>query len=77
MIFISRNFLSGKGDMNITMVMGAIEVVCRVVLASVMVNFVSFYGIWWATGLTWLIAGLVGIGRYMSGKWKTKAIVNN
>jgi len=77
MIFISRNFLSGTGDMNITMVMGAIEVVCRVVLASVMVNFVSFYGIWWATGLTWLIAGLVGIGRYMSGKWKTKAIVNN
>jgi putative MATE family efflux protein len=77
MIFISRNFLSGTGDMNITMVMGATEVVCRVALASIMVNYTSFYGIWWATGLTWTIAGTVGIIRYFSGKWKTKAIVNS
>lgn len=77
MIFISRNFLSGTGDMNITMVMGATEVVCRVALASLMVNYTSFYGIWWATGLTWTIAGAVGVIRYISGKWKTKAIVNN
>jgi len=75
MIFITRNFLSGAGDMNITMLMGITEVICRVVLANILVNYVSFYGIWWATGLTWVIAAAVGIIRYMTGKWKTKAIV--
>ncbi|NLC18600.1 MAG: MATE family efflux transporter [Clostridiales bacterium] len=77
MIFITRNFLSGAGDMNIAMLMGITEVICRVLLANILVNFVSFYGIWWATGLTWVLAAAVGIIRYMTGKWKTKAIVND
>jgi len=77
MIFITRNFLSGAGDMNIAMLMGITEVICRVLLANILVNYVSFYGIWWATGLTWVLAAVVGIIRYMTGKWKTKAIVNN
>lgn len=77
MIFISRNFLSGTGDIQFTMLMGVSEVVCRVALSVIMVKYVSFYGIWWATGLTWTITGIIGIVRYSSGIWKTKAIVNN
>lgn len=77
MIFVSRNFLSGAGDISVPMFMGATEVVCRVAMASIMVNFVSFYGVWWATGLTWAITAAVGIIRYLSGKWKTKSIVHN
>lgn len=77
MIFISRNFLSGTGDIQFTMLMGVSEVVCRVALSVILVNFVSFYGIWWATGLTWTITGAIGIIRYSLGIWKTKAIVNN
>ena len=77
MIFITRNFLNGTGDVNITLAMGATEVIGRVALASVMVNFVSFYGIWWATGLTWTLTSMVGVARYLSGRWKAKTIVNH
>lgn len=75
MIFVTRNFLSGAGDISVTMVMGATEVICRVALAYILVQFTSYYGIWWATGINWLITAIVGIIRYMTGKWKTKAIV--
>lgn len=76
MIFITRNFLSGAGDISAAMIMGATEVVCRIVLANVLALFISYYGIWWATGINWLITALVGIFRYSTGKWKTKAIIH-
>lgn len=77
MIFITRNFLSGTGDINIPMIMGITEMVCRVVLANVLTLFLSFYGIWWATALNWFITSLVGIIRVASGKWKTKSLVHS
>lgn len=75
MIFVSRNFLSGTGDINIPMIMGFTEVICRVVLANVLTIYFSFYGIWWATAINWFITCLVGIIRVASGKWTTKSIV--
>lgn len=75
MIFVSRNFLSGTGDINIPMVMGITEVICRVILANVLTIYIGFYGIWWATAINWFITSLVGIIRVETGKWKTKSIV--
>lgn len=75
MIFVSRNFLSGAGDIRIPLVMGFTEVVCRVILANVLTIPLGFYGIWWATAINWLITALVGILRVASGKWKNKSIV--
>lgn len=75
MIFVSRNFLSGTGDIRIPMVMGFVEVICRVFFAVVLPNFIGFYGIWWSTALTWVITAIVGIVREWTGIWKTKSIV--
>lgn len=76
MIFTSRNFLSGAGDIHVPMFMGFIEVVCRVVFALILPIFIGVYGIWWATSINWAVTSLVGMLRVASGKWKTKAIVN-
>lgn len=75
MIFVSRNFLSGTGDIRIPMVMGFVEVICRVFFAVVLPNFIGFYGIWWSTALTWVFTAIVGIVREWTGIWKTKSIV--
>ncbi len=75
MIFVSRNFLSGTGDIAIPMVMGITEVICRVVLANVLTIFFGYYGIWWATGINWVITAIVGIAREASGKWQQKSLI--
>lgn len=75
MIFISRNFLSGAGDISVPMIMGITEVICRVLLANILTIFFGFYGIWWATALNWLVTAIVGIIRAATGKWKKKSIL--
>jgi Na+-driven multidrug efflux pump len=77
MIFISRNFLSGTGDINIPMIMGMSEVISRVAFANILTAFIGVYGVWWATGLNWLITSLIGIIRVATGKWKTKSIIQS
>jgi Na+-driven multidrug efflux pump len=77
MIFVSRSLLNGAGDVKMTMAMGGSEVLCRVVFAYVLTSIpvIGYMGIWWATGLTWLITGLIGCLRYASGRWKTKSVI--
>lgn len=77
MIFISRNFLSGAGDIKVPLIMGISEVLCRVVLAIILPIYIGRYGIWWATAINWFITSLVGILRVKSGKWKTKALIHD
>ena len=75
MIFVTRNLLSGAGDVKIPMVMGFTEVVSRVIVSLVLASFIGYNGIWWATGLTWFFTSIVGLIRYYSGKWKNKSVV--
>jgi putative MATE family efflux protein len=73
-IFITRNFLSGAGDINFPMVMGFAEVICRVLFSNIISRQIGFKGIYWATVLTWLLTGLLGVLRILSGRWKNKAV---
>lgn len=75
MILITRSFLSGAGDINVPLIMGFTEVVCRILFAVVLTRWIGFYGIWWATALNWCMTAIVGIVRVYSGKWKTKTII--
>lgn len=77
MIYVSRNVLSGAGDMKIPMIMGVSEVLCRVIFANVLTQIpaIGYMGIWWATGLNWFITGAIGIIRYATGRWKNKSVV--
>lgn len=77
MIFITRNFLSGAGDVNIPMAMGITEVICRVLFATLLVMPFGYHGIWWATALTWFFTSCLGILRVLSGKWKNKSIIKS
>lgn len=76
MIFVTRNFLSGAGDINIPMVMGFSEVICRITFAVCLTAWIGYTGIWWATGLNWFLTALVGIFRVLSGKWESKSIIS-
>ncbi|WP_246240386.1 MATE family efflux transporter [Anaerocolumna sedimenticola] len=75
MIFVSRNLISGAGDVKVPMFMGFTEVVCRVVFANLLSGQFGYKGIWWATGLTWTVTCAVGCARYYSGKWKDKSVI--
>ncbi len=75
MIFISRNFLSGTGDINVPMGMGFLEVISRVLMVIILPGYIGMYGIWWATSITWVVTSCVGMLRVATGKWKTKTIV--
>ncbi|HKM00338.1 MAG TPA: MATE family efflux transporter [Mobilitalea sp.] len=75
MIFITRNFLSGSGDIHVPMIMGFTEVVFRVLFSRILSVEIGFHGIFWATSITWFATGILGVLRVMSGKWKNKSII--
>ncbi|NLJ96981.1 MAG: MATE family efflux transporter [Clostridiales bacterium] len=75
LIFITRNFLSGAGDIKIPMIMGLIEVVSRVTLSRYLAGIMGFHGIFLATALTWFITGIVGSLRVISGRWKNRSVI--
>lgn len=76
LIFVTRNFLSGAGDIKIPMIMGLIEVVVRVAVSIYLSGLIGFHGIFWASALTWFATGIFGLIRVVSGKWKNKSIIS-
>lgn len=74
-IFITRNFLSGVGDIKFPLLMGISEVIFRISFVYLFTAWFGFTGIWWATAINWALTAVVGIYRVYSGKWKDKAIV--
>ena len=77
LIYILRAVLSGAGDAGFIMFNGIIEVILRIGLAVLFVQIpgVGIWGIWYTTGLTWLITGLANVLRIAGGKWKNKVTV--
>jgi Na+-driven multidrug efflux pump len=78
MIYVSRNLLSGAGDVKVPMIMGGSEVLSRVIFANVLtaIPVIGYMGIWWATGLNWFVTGLIGCVFYASGRWMNKSIIS-
>jgi putative MATE family efflux protein len=75
MIFVTRNFLSGTGDIKIPMIMGISEVIFRIFFAYLLTWLIGFHGIWWATAINWCLTAVVGIIRVVSGRWKGHSII--
>lgn len=75
LILVSRNFLSGAGDVKIPMIMGIIEVIVRVGISIYLSGAIGFHGIFWASALTWFVTGIFGSIRVISGKWMNKSII--
>ncbi|MDD4113107.1 MAG: MATE family efflux transporter [Herbinix sp.] len=76
LIFVTRNFLSGAGDIKVPMIMGLIEVVVRVTVSIYLSKIIGFQGIFWASALTWFATGIYGSIRVLSGKWMNKSIIS-
>ena len=78
MIYVARSVLNGAGDTAAALLNGIVEVACRVGFAYplTMIPQIGVMGIWWTTVSTWTVTGIIVTGRYLSGKWKTKAIVH-
>lgn len=69
-INMARGILNGVGDALFALINGGVEVVIRIILPVVMtgISFIGVWGIWWSTGLSWLISAAFCIWRYAS--WK-------
>ena len=75
-IYVTRGLLNGANDSTYAFINGGIEVTGRI-LFSVLMVFVAGAGqwsVWLATGLTWLLAGTVGVIRYKQNIWVEKSI---
>ena len=79
MIYITRGLLNGAGDTVYSFMNGIIEMAGRIGLAGPLTRIVGIgvWGVWLATGLTWLITGVASWLRYLNGKWKNKSVVQN
>lgn len=79
MIYVTRNVLNGAGDVKFSMFSGIVEVIGRVGLAKPLtfIPIIGMLSIWFTSGLTWMITGIIGCIRYASGKWESKGIVNS
>ncbi len=78
-IHVTRGFLNGAGDTGYALVNGMAEVLCRIAFSVVLTRIpaIGYRGIWGTTCITWFATALISFIRYLHGKWKSKAIVNN
>ena len=71
-IYVTRGVLNGVGDAFFSFVNGAVEIAGRVGLPVLLLHFTAagVWSIWITAGVTWLLAGISCVLRYMS--WKRK-----
>ncbi len=74
MIYMTRGVLNGVGDALFALQNGIVEVVGRIIIpvGLCMIPAIGVWGIWWATGVTWMISALFCVLRYFS--WRKKHI---
>ncbi len=76
MIYVARSVLNGAGDAAFAMINGLMEVVGRVGFAVPLtkIPLIGVWGIFFTTGFTWALTGIVSMVRYHKGKWEFKGI---
>ena len=77
LIYTTRNVLNGAGDAMFSLFTGIVECIGRVGFAYplTLIPFLGSYGVFVATGITWMLNGLFSLIRYKHGKWKTINLV--
>lgn len=73
-IHTTRGLLNGAGDVNFALLNGIVEVVCRIIFATLLIRipFIGEWGIWLTSCFTWLLTGVFTIWRYNSGVWEKR-----
>lgn len=77
LIYTTRNVLNGAGYAMFSLFTGIVECIGRVGFAYplTLIPFLGSYGVFVATGITWMLNGLFSLIRYKRGKWKTINLV--
>lgn len=77
LIYTTRNVLNGAGDAMFSLFTSIVECIGRVGFAYplTLIPFLGSYGVFVATGITWMLNGLFSLIRYKRGKWKTINLV--
>jgi putative MATE family efflux protein len=72
-IYVSRGVLNGIGDAVFSLINGVVEIVGRVGLPFLLLGLTAagVWSIWITAGVTWLLAGVSCILRYLSWRKKT------
>ncbi len=76
MIYVARSVLNGAGDAIFAMINGFVEVIGRVGFAIplTMIPAIGMWGIFFTTGLTWALTGIISMMRYQKGGWARKVV---
>lgn len=76
-LMVVNGVLRGAGDAMIPMYTTVTSLLVRVGVAYWLSSFpaIAHRGIWWGIPAGWVIASTVPVYRYLSGKWKQKAVV--
>ena len=61
--------LRGAGDMVHFMIATFTDLILRVILAYVLASFMGTLGIWISWPIGWVVATVLSMGFYLSGKW--------
>lgn len=77
MIYVARSVLNGAGDAVYAMINGLMEVAGRVGFAVPLtkIPFIGMWGVFFTTGFTWTLTGLVSMHRYAKGKWASNITI--
>lgn len=72
LIYVTRGVLNGVGDAMFALINGIVEVIGRITIpvALTMIPFIGVWGIWWSTGLVWMVSALFCVLRYVA--WRKK-----
>ncbi len=76
-LMIFNGLLRGAGDTMVPMFSVTASLAVRVVVAYWLASIpsIGYRGIWWSIPTGWTIASIIPVLRYLSGKWKAKAVV--
>jgi Na+-driven multidrug efflux pump len=73
-----QSMIIGSGYASLNFVIGVLDgVVCKVGLGILLAQVFSMgvYGYWWGTSLSRLLPGLICVGYFAGGKWKTRKLL--
>lgn len=78
LIYAIGGTLNGAGDANYVMANGLIEVISRIILANLLILLpvLGVWSVWYANSLTWIIAAILAVARFIQAKWKYKSVVS-
>jgi len=74
-VFLSRSTLVGAGDAKAALVTSLLELGSRLVAAFVLSHFFGYVGFFFTGPVGYTVGAIYATARYLSGKWKDKALV--